>query len=245
MQLLPDGKTLLIDSELNGHSIRWTYDLTSPKISRSVSTWNAVDFRPTSILEASHKQTHTWRVEPRVLSDSVSTNPYLFWELNQLPAPPFGIPSRVSTVILYVSVPNRVVDPRPEEKIWRIAQHYSDATGPCAHSRTIATLTNPVLGPVDTDEHGMPLVCLSFNQFGWVTTEPHPGRPAERRRVLKLMTFPDPGETFDGDLSTSARTLDVPSDVLDVAYHVLLDSTQGLIIVATLENSLFVYRYSG
>lgn len=237
----------MLDSELNGHSIRWYYDLTSPSLTRTFKDWNAVDFQPESILEPIKTSTHQWQIEPRVLSDAYTTNPYLFWELNQLPAPPFGIPTRVSTVIMYVTVPARVVDPRPEEKLWRIAQHYTDSNGPCAHSRTIATLHKPVLGPIDTDEHGMPLVCLSFNQFGWVTTEEvSDGFGGMRnKRVLKLMTFPDPGETFDGDLSSQARSLDVPSEVLDMAYHILLDSTQGLVIIATLENTLFVYHYSG
>lgn len=256
MLLSSDGRYLSIDSELVGKNIRRTYDLNA--IERSHGTWNATEFHPSEVLEPTNTHTHVWKVEPGVLS-MPSTSPYLFWELNQLPTPPFGAPNRVSTVILYVTVPQNDINPSPGQKVWRIGQHYSDAHGPCAKSRTIATLSRPVLGPNEADEHGMPLVCLSFNQFGWVTEEDdnealalgtvegeEPGDRARRRtkRVLKLMTFPDPGEVYEGDLSSSAKTLDIPSSVLDQAYHVVLDSTQGLVMVGTLSNALFVYKYS-
>lgn len=238
VQLTEDGEHLIIQSEVEGGSIRRWYSLSNLECTQG--TWNAVEFDPQNKLDPVKQLVSRWQNEPLLLSEP-DTIPYLFWQVDQNPRHPYpNIPIRRSTVTLHVTVPRYIAEPQPSEKVWTVTQYYSDAHGPCTTARSFVTLSSPALSPNDPDEHGIPVMCISFNHFGWIEETKADGT---KKRVMKLVTFPDPGTAPIGDLLHSAKSLDIPSEVLDNAYHVLLDETQGLVIVASVSDVLHVYHY--
>lgn len=102
-----------------------------------------------------------------------------------------------------------------------------------------------------------------IRKISWRKTE------KRKRRVLKLVTFPDPGcswpshnhgckkrrtgaaeeanenvDLYNCDCTTLRPvTLDVPSAVLDDVYHMFLDPAAGTVTLATKDNELHVYQY--
>lgn len=96
------------------------------------------------------------------------------------------------------------------------------------------------MSPSEPDDHSIPITCIAFNHFGWIEETIADG---SMKRVMKIVTFPDPGVTLTEDLVHTAKELDIPSEVLEGVYHVLLDETQGLVILATVADTLQVYQY--
>lgn len=238
-RLSEKGDFLIVASEHEGSEVRRWYRLAD--LHPSASNWNSLEYEPDTVTTPAKQEVFKWKNELPVLAKEEGTHAYLFWAIDQLPEPPYPeVPARISTIVLYITVPLSVLDPTPDDKTWRVAQYYSDKNGPCAPARNFLTLRNPALSPNDADEHGIPIICMSFNHFGWVE-EADSG--SAKTRSLKLVTFPDPGTTYEGDLVYCARTLDVPLEVLNEAYHMLIDPTQGLVIVATVDQVLHVYRY--
>lgn len=233
MRLSDDADCLIIVSEDQGSEFRRWYRLT--ELGFSTSDWNALKFKLVGVLAPVKREAFKWERESKLLAEPNTSRS--FWHIDQTPPHPYaGIPLRTSTVILYITVPEG--NPDPNRRIWRVMQYYSDRNGPCSPTRSVVTLSRPAVSPYDAD--GDPILCISFNHLGWIEDfESEEGR----KRVLKLVTLPDPGTYFEDDLTGTARTLDIPSDVLADACHVLLDATQGLIIVATLSNGVRTYYY--
>ncbi|KAL5501036.1 hypothetical protein ACEPAH_9423 [Sanghuangporus vaninii] len=236
VHLSPEGDSIVLVSENEGSEIRRWYRLGD--MTPSSEIWNVLAYESGPVAHPAREEVFKWEAEPSVLLKTEGTNAFMFWTIDQLPEPPYPeIPTRVSTIVLYLATPAEPEGPNPSEKTWRVAQYYSDKNGPCSPSRSILTLRNPALDPV---ENHTPIVCVSFNHVGWVEEVNEDGAVV---RKMKLVTFPDPGTIHEGDLADTASTLDIPSDILKSAYHVLLDATQGLILVATVEQTLHIYRY--
>ncbi|THH07778.1 hypothetical protein EW145_g3152 [Phellinidium pouzarii] len=225
---------LVVYSENKDCVFRRWYSLMD--VPRSSQPWSALEFVSTNAQQPAKSEISKWDNAFKLLSQPGSA-PYVFWQLHQNPCPPsLGIPDRFSTIILYASLS----DLDSSLKTWRIVQHYSDQNGPCSPARALITLSYPVLSPNEPSEHYMPILCLSFNHIGWIEEiKAEDGN----KRVFKLLTLPDPGTTHRGDLTSTARALDIPSEELEDVLHVLLDATQGLIIAATFSNVLRVYHY--
>lgn len=253
LHLSDDGENLILVSEEKGREIRRFLHIKGLK--SFTELWNVLDNSSRAVVPPTTGRIFDWKNEIQDLQDDELFRPYLFWQLDQIPSPPSkSIPGRVSTMVLYVSSNDNEMEEREEDgfvildlpkRTWSIAQYYSDQDGPCSSSRNFATIRDPALNtePIEVGDQLVPMMCLSFNHFGWIQEVVDELDKHKKSRVLKLLTFPDPGCTYIGDLADTAKTLDIPSDVLDDANHILIDATQGLIMVATNSKTLQAYYY--
>ncbi|KAL5501724.1 hypothetical protein ACEPAH_8984 [Sanghuangporus vaninii] len=162
---------------------------------------------------------------------------------------------------------------------------------PCSFARSVVDIGENAV-TISLGHHGLPILAQSFNHLGWIedaiedessehesastlgklrpqrllakARRRHRRAPKQRTRVLKLVTFPDPGispvspkcklnkrskkfgrrhDSICECTTLQPVTLDVPSSVLDNVYHMFLDPAAGTITLATIDNELHVYQY--
>ena len=159
---------------------------------------------------------------------------------------------------------------------------------PCSSVRSVVDIGENAV-TISLGHHGLPILAQSFNHLGWIEEvveededesgtlgKLRPRRvlanirrrrrhtPPRQTRVLKLVTFPDPGmapvspkcklnkrskrfrrraETICECTTLEPVTLDIPSSILDDVYHMFLDPAAGTITLATVDNELHVYQY--
>lgn len=141
-----------------------------------------------------------------------------------------GVPVRSSTALVYNC---------PGTATWRLAQHFSSAAGPCAPARFVAAMTDPVLVPHDADGFIQPLLDVDFSHAVWIEWVD------DGTKRMQLATFPDPeAEAAPGSAEHSVKTLDVPGEVLEAALHLVIDQSQGSILISTFSGAFHMYQYA-
>lgn len=163
--------------------------------------------RQLPLLEPIATSSTTWQHDLTMFTNRMMT-PHTVWVLPQWwPTYP-NVPRRASNIILYTALVFSETNPIPT-KVWRAAQHYTDAVervcddgnsanstiiggAPCSSVRSVVDVTNPVLIELGT---GLPILAQSFNHLGWIEecevdiydepetdgTKPKGIRPALRR----------------------------------------------------------------
>ena len=127
---------------------------------------------------------------------------------------------------------------------WRIAQHYTSPTTPYTKNRTLIDLDDPPLVYCAIGDKNVPIVSVSFNHVAWIdrTCKKKLRRRDVKKRVMKLAAFPDP---LKPESRHSVITLlDIPSDVLDLAYRVFLEPCTARVMIATIDNGMHMYQYA-
>lgn len=124
--------------------------------------------------------------------------------------------------------------------------------------RCIVPLLDPVIVPFSDDR--VPILGLAYNHVGWIEqVETRRRGRRSKKRVAMLASFPEPGvgpaqtsqdvtysdgaEKQEG-LKANSRALDIPECVLDVACHLIVDSSCGTVSITTRNNELYTYRYA-
>lgn len=130
-----------------------------------------------------------WQHDLTAFTDR-TMSPHTVWVLPQWWPTYSSVQRRTSTIILYSAHAESEGSPF-QQKIWRAAQHYSDAVGqgvdggaeddcswsnatcdkqelggaPCSSVRSVVDITNPVLINLGS---GLPILAQSFNHLGWI-----------------------------------------------------------------------------
>lgn len=140
------------------------------------------------------------------------------------------VPTLFSTALVYN---------QPGTRTWRLAQHYSTTEGPYTPRRFVATINEPVLVPHEMDMFIQPLLDVDFSHAVWIEWA------EEETKRMKLATFPSEDEdpAFD-DAEVTVKMLDVPSEVLNVAQHIVIDQSQGSIVISSFTGDFHIYQYS-
>lgn len=108
----------------------------------------------------------------------------------------------------------------------------------------ILELKDAVSGQYTT--RGLPLVGLDFNHIVWIEKEVtsfsrtiHAPFATLRMRMVK---FPNPD---DLPMAYSVKTLEgIDQSVLKKAFRISIESTMGAVLITTLSNELYRYRYA-
>lgn len=124
--------------------------------------------------------------------------------------------------------------------------------------RCIVPLLDPVIVPFSDDR--VPILGLAYNHVGWIEqVETRRRGRRSKKRVAMLASFPEPGigpaQSFhavpysDGaekqeGLKANMQALDIPECVLDVACHLIVDSSCATVSITTRDNELYTYRYA-
>lgn len=128
---------------------------------------------------------------------------------------------------------------------WSVAQYYSDEQKPYRSERFYVPFTKPVL--LEYGDLGIPILGMSFNHLTWIEQDEQLVNGKRMfKRVMRFTSFPHPSKGI-ADLDASrphTRTLDIPSNVLDVAYHIFVEPALGSIYIATISNELHRFRYA-
>lgn len=222
--LSQDGKDILIHIEAWESEIRLSFSVAEFASRASRRPRRALASPPT--LTAEH--TLVWPDQQGLPSEHMMPMGSYFFR-QWWPSYP-NIPIRFSTALVFN---------RPGTPIWRLAQHYSSPEGPCTNQRFVATITDPVLVPHDMEMFIQPLLDVDFSHAVWIEWT---GDEAKR---MRLATFPSPEsiEGFDSP-DVAVKTLDVPSEVLDVAQHLVIDQSQGSIMISSFSGDFHIYQYA-
>jgi len=62
--------------------------------------------------------------------------------------------------------------------------------------------------------------------------------------VLRIVTFPEDGDAFEGEASSLIRTLTVPRRVLDNVCHLFVEPGMGAVLITTTQNELHRFQYA-
>ncbi|TDL19654.1 hypothetical protein BD410DRAFT_791767 [Rickenella mellea] len=144
-----------------------------------------------------------------------------------------GIPVKTSTALIYNC---------PGKAEWRIAQHCSSADRPSSPTRFIAAMIDPVLVPHDADGYMQPLLDVDFSHAVWVEYAT-PDSDAIKR--MRLATFASSGyDSKENAIQSSVKTLDVPNELLEEAAHLVIDQSQGSILISTESGEIHIYQYA-
>ncbi len=149
-----------------------------------------------------------------------------------------GLPIRLSYIILYC-------DPTHTTGLeWYIVQYYTSQDAPWPRRRFMFKMRDPVtIGPYGS--HGLPIMSPSFNHLCWLeTVDAWRGRRRVKKRVLRIVTFPEDGDAFTGEASALIRTLTVPRRVLDNVCHLFVEPGMGAVLITTTKNELHRFQYA-
>lgn len=148
-----------------------------------------------------------------------------------------GIPPRYSYISLYAKY-------AVGAGAYILAQHFGNEDVPTSVRSFILELKDAVSGQYTT--RGLPLVGLDFNHIVWIEKEVtsfsrtiHAPFATLRMRMVK---FPNPD---DLPMAYSVKTLEgIDQSVLKKAFRISIESTMGAVLITTLSNELYRYRYA-
>jgi len=118
----------------------------------------------------------------------------------------------------------------------------------------VVKLSDPVVRPYL--ESGLPFITPSFSHAAYVdqvaiSDAYDDGWTSRSKRVLKIVSFPDPLELdgssrhADARVTTSFRSLeDVPEEVLDKASHLFVEPELASIMITTELDELHTFSYA-
>lgn len=126
------------------------------------------------------------------------------------------------------------------------------------YKRCIIPLLDPAIVPFSDDR--VPILGLAYNHVGWIEqVETRRRGRRSKKRVAMLASFPEPGvcpaqssqdvanpdgaEKQEG-LKANIQALDISECVLDVACHLIVDSSCATVSITTRDNELYTYRYA-
>lgn len=258
IRLSSDGNSLALRHEADGKFTLRTYSLST--LRTTASPWQPILRAPGKypITKPASEVTFKW-------ADSLAQSraqPLLQrrWTMTNLAQTRLGGPFRTCVFYVCVTPPPEGEEGEEADDLrneWHFVQYYASEAGPYTDERFVLPLHDPVLRAMHrvSSPRGLPVFGLDFNHACYIDQidepVPHvdgsgPADETRKKRVLQFVTFPDPLDSeLRGDgKAHEFRTLDIPEEVLDVAYHVFLQPSLAAIMITTETNELHTYYYA-
>ena len=121
---------------------------------------------------------------------------------------------------------------------WCVEQYYVEEHYPSSGRRCTFWLADPILA-----SNGKPLISVDINCCCWIEQTSFWSRGLMvEKKTLRLASFPNPVDYTNDEIEATFSTLDVPSEILDVAVRLNLEVEAGSVFILTRFKDLWRFK---